>query len=316
METATAAYVLILFNSERITAIATNNAYGDNYRFDLFRHKSTQVDDRLPMIITDAATNFCVGGVWTSDFGRSDAIVWWEDGTITALERDGFTHATVLGTNGEILVGRRSKVGDLRASVWDTDGHLISDLDPIGMAFSQAEDIANDGTICGIAGNKVTGDAYIWTDPDERQGQWLTKPGWATDSWAYGVASRGLVVGEASNLNRTRPILWLDNQVLELADLLGSALETNEAGQIVGWTKNPDNPLTTIGVMWYLNGGLTPVDLNNLIEPTPNIQIITAYDIDDRGNIAVECLNLDTNKLIGGVLVNSQGITSNGNRTP
>src|SRR5262249_12022527 len=108
----------------------------------------------------------------------------------------------------------------------------------------------------------------------------------------YDVNNRGVVAGQAQtstldttctgSVQETKPVLWVNGQILELptfaGDLDGNAVEINDHGQAVGSSGNCPDFGTAHAVLWE-NGTVT--DLGNFGGTMNNV----ATDINNRGQV-------------------------------
>lgn len=281
----------------RVTALGGTTAYGDltlaPTAINIWRGSGTSmaVTGGYPSVVYDSDGRFAVG--YSADMASmtSEALMWTPDGNVTVCDRTGWRHACILGAGGGAYVGRVIDGPSVRAARWDSEGALTV-IHPSGYSWSLAEDASSTGVIVGVADD--TG--VVWTGI--RTVYALPSPAWASvQSWPHAINADGIVVGEASSKDRTRPVAWIGGEPVNIADCLGVALDINDSGVAVGWA---GDGLSSFGAVWSLPASCEPVDLNTLVDHR-GLSIVAAYAISQSGNIGVQC-NVG-GQSVGGVLV-------------
>jgi probable HAF family extracellular repeat protein len=163
---------------------------------------------------------------------------------------------------------------------------IMTDLGTLGGTLGAAISLNNRGQVAGysnLAGNTVT-HAFLWDAKNGMKdlgtlGGTSIGVGWLNDS--------GEVVGASYTANDQfiHATLWRDGEVIDLGTADGfcgsTAQAVNAAGQIVGDTFTCDGSIDH-AAMWDHGSA---VDLNTLIPPNSSLTLITAWNINDRGEI-------------------------------
>jgi probable HAF family extracellular repeat protein len=173
--------------------------------------------------------------------------------------------------------------------LWE-NGKMI-DLGTLGGTCGQAWALNNRGQVVGysdLAGDNAGVHAFLW---DQKGGmQDLGTLGGATGV-GISINDAGDVVGGDSLADGSgRSFLWRHGVMTDLGTVVGAnidsqALSINSRRQIVG------NLLDNVfgneigGFLWEDGGPM--VDLSTLIPPNPDLQLDHAFQINDRGEIAV-----------------------------
>jgi probable HAF family extracellular repeat protein len=164
----------------------------------------------------------------------------------------------------------------------------IVDLGSFGGTCGEAVFINNHRQIVGtsnLAGNQ-TYHAFLWEHGAMRD---LGTLG-GDNSEAYWISDSGLVVGRAdtSPQNTIHHAFLLKDGVMIDLGVLGSCLHStafsvNSRGQVVGDTGDCPNGG---GPSFFSENGEPMVDINTLVVPGSDLEIVDAYDINERGEIA------------------------------
>jgi probable HAF family extracellular repeat protein len=153
--------------------------------------------------------------------------------------------------------------------------------DPDGVAFG----INNQGLAVGYSGTCTAANyGVVWENGTATALPDLGDPG----AIAYAINSHGQIVGQAVNSDGT-PLaaLWQNNTATSLGPLLPGdvasfATSINNRGQVVGSSFNSENSWSR-GLIWQ--NGVT-IDLNTLFPASSHLFVISASNINDRGQIA------------------------------
>jgi probable HAF family extracellular repeat protein len=216
----------------------------------------------------------------------------------------GFSGVATSINNGDAAVGFAYLNASNRHAFLYRDG-VLTDIGSFG-GYSGATDINDGGTIVGFASNSVFGIAHAFsysdgtmTDIDPFGGASFT----TSESYARSVNNRGDVVGEGliAAGSAFHGFLNRNGSVTDLGTLPAGrnsyAKGISDNGVIVG---TADVPYTTtcfdiftgqpysctqykLSAFLYANG--TMIDLNNLLPSNSGWELITAFDINNRGQI-------------------------------
>ncbi len=155
--------------------------------------------------------------------------------------------------------------------------------DPDGVAYG----INNQGQAVGYSGTCTAANyAVVWENGTATPLPDLGDPG----AIAYAINSHGQIVGQAVNSDGT-PLaaLWHNNTVTALGGLLPGDIATfatsiNNRGEVVGSAFNSNSGASwSHGLLWR-NGVMT--DLNTVFPASSHLYVISASNINERGQIA------------------------------
>jgi probable HAF family extracellular repeat protein len=264
--------------------------------------------------------NFCVYGT-----GKQCLTFLWDFGVMTPLPTLGGTNSTYGAINnlGEVAGiaetnqstscntgvaanGTGPQVLNFEAVVWGPAAGQIRELSPLpGDTVGMAIGINDGGQAVGASGScantvvpgfAAAPHAVLW----ERDGTPHSLPslgGSEPDTTVLGagtfgcsINNAGIVAGQATlSDNKTwHPVLWQDGIVSDLGvlqgDLVGIAAGINNRGEVVGASVSAPGPATgnPRAYVWR-NGVMT--DLNSLVPATSPLYLLTAFAINDSGEI-------------------------------
>ncbi|HKV80245.1 MAG TPA: hypothetical protein VJP02_19005 [Candidatus Sulfotelmatobacter sp.] len=220
----------------------------------------------------------------------------WKKGHMSALPTVGGNNgqASAINNRGEVVGYAETAVVDpgcppfktTSAVLWEKGKALALPLigtDPDGFANG----INNQGQAVGYSGNCVAAlHAVVWRNGTAFPLQDL---GVARSNIANAINSLGQIVGQVRKADDSARIaaLWQPDGTLtvlsnQLGDHRSFATGINNRGQVVGSTIDDGNNWSH-GFIWQ-NGVLT--DLNTLISGDSNLSIISASNINERGQIS------------------------------
>ncbi|HMF20083.1 MAG TPA: hypothetical protein VKE98_22945, partial [Gemmataceae bacterium] len=239
----------------------------------------------------------------------------WEKGQMTPLPPfpGGFSsYATGVNNRGDVVGWAENGVHDptcnpafqilqFRAVIWRRDG-TMQELPPLpGDSTSAATAINDRGEVvgisgdCGVAVGSVSArHAVLWEHGLPRDLGNIGGDAWNTPT---AINDRGVIVGFANIAPGTarnfEAFIWTRAEGMKSlgkfpGDLRSEALGINEKGQVVGLSRG--GPFVFRAFLWE-DGTLT--DLNSLTLPGSPF-LLFGGDIDERGRIVGEALNLDT----------------------
>ncbi len=244
----------------------------------------------------------------------------WQNGQMTALPPfpGGYSsYATGVNNRGQVVGWAENGVHDptcdpafqvlqFRAVIWQPNG-TMQELPPLpGDSTSAATAINDHGQVvgisgdCGVAVGSVSAKhAVLW-----QNGVPIDLGNIGGDAWNTPTAinNQGTIVGFANVAPGTartfEAFIWSQAGGMKslgkiAGDLRSEALGINEKGQIVGLSRG--GPFLFRAVLWE-NNKLT--DMNSLIVPGSPF-LLLAGDIDQRGRIVGEALDLDTDESPG-----------------
>lgn len=203
---------------------------------------------------------------------------------------------------------------DFEAVVWGPLPHQIRELPPlpgdtVGMAFAINDSSQVVGALGTCANTVLPGfatapHAVLW----ERDGIAHSLPnlgGLAPDTTVLGVGNvaeainnHGIIAGQSTLPNNKvwHPVLWENDKISDLGvlpgDLVGAALNINDRGEVVGASISAPGPSSgnPRAFLWR-NGVMT--DLNTLIPANSPLYLLTAFAINDSGEIVGFGVNED-----------------------
>ncbi|MDQ2864597.1 MAG: hypothetical protein M3R51_00060 [Candidatus Eremiobacteraeota bacterium] len=266
------------------------------------------------------AENFC-------GFASSDlcAGFQWKNNVLTPLPTLGGNNSFAAGVNDAAsIVGfaetatRDAACGspqvlDYFATIWKADGHPHALPPAQGDAVSQAVSIDSAGDAVGASGpcgppNNLgygTAHALLWKQgapPTD-----LGNLGGSTANLATAINDRGDVVGQSAVTGNTtyHAFRWQQGSISDIGTLPGDesseALGVNDKTQIVG--SSCDAGGTCRGFIWQ-NGGIADL---NLLVPHSQLYVTYAGDINDRGWIVGQAVDLKTGRAPAVLLIPTQG---------
>lgn len=252
--------------------------------------------------VHDINENNIVGGYAYWDYGRWEAAIWAEDGSVTVLgglweQFPGLSEVKGINDAGVAVGASSSDTSLARPFVWTAESGMV-DLGTLGGSQGAATAIDNAGLIIGIAftaDNKER--AVIWEDGEISPLGVL--PG-GTLAEALDINEQGLIVGcadigpttDEDPLLRLHPVRW---DVSTAADAPPAAVDLgvpfaggqayavaiNNLGQIVGNGEDPAQP-GDYYFPWIWEGGVMTL-LQDLIPPDSPWILYQVTDINDNG---------------------------------
>lgn len=229
------------------------------------------------------------------------------------------TIATGVNDNG-VIVGWALNPGSLSYTAFKYDSTGISQVlpsrDPIGL-LSQAEDINNSGQIIGYYSPEGGGAIHAFVSNNGTLTDLGAPQGYKT-SFANAINDSGMIVGYAtmdvSGIGFGQAFVYETGTFKMLGTLGGTYSEAdgiNNIGEIVGMASTTDGPMHAFV---YQDGVM--IDLNSLLPPDSGWQLISAADINEKGQIvgygllngAKHAFLLDTSTSIPQITLGSLGI--------
>ncbi len=201
----------------------------------------------------------------------------WQDGQFADMGsalKNNVSEAFHINDKGQV-VGYFAANGT-HAFLWQ-DGQL-TDINPFNSSYSIATSINNRGQVVGFA---CEGPNLY--PPSCEEHIFLWENGQATDLGVLhgpvlfpSISNKGEIVGSSTDINNlSRPFLWRNGQISDLGTFMGdpegAALDINDKGQIVGWSKSSTG---SHAVLWQ-KGQI--IDLGVLDSSVPPCQSITTY---------------------------------------
>lgn len=220
------------------------------------------------------------GSAWTSAGARA---VVWSDGLYRNLGTLGGpdSYATAISDSGVVVGGSTLPNGEGRAFLYRAGSMTSIGMLP-GYTWSAAYAVNDAAQVVGygLAGGVFR--ALSWTP-----GSGMRELGTLGGPSSYGMAvnAPGTIVGHASTVSGyLHAFLYTSGVMRDLGTLSGGssyAYGINSAGDIVGYSqgssRNSRAFLWTEGLM---------LDLNTVLAPAPGWELLEAYAINDRGQIA------------------------------
>jgi probable HAF family extracellular repeat protein len=253
------------------------------------------------------AEDFCLNGVPNTCLGFD-----WRNGVMHALPTLGGNNGAALANNslGDIVGTAETatqnpscvapQVFDHEAVLWDRRTHRASQLPNLTGDIAAAALAINDwgdavgasGAVCAPAIGKYSQHAVLWHNGVPTS---LPTLGGSKHNVALAINDRGQIAG-ASDLPGDavrHAVLWHKGALIDLGtlpgDVLAVAFGMNNWGQVVGMSEDASG--NDRAFLWQ-NGVM--IDLNSLIPPSSNLYLFFAGDINDRGVISGEAVDLTT----------------------
>jgi probable HAF family extracellular repeat protein len=224
--------------------------------------------------------------------------VLWHDGVMHDLGTLGTgNNATALFVNnlGQVAgesstnTSADSPTGNLTQHPFFWDGGKMVDLGTLGGTVSVPFSMNILGQVIGnslLDGDQIL-HAFVW---DRKNGlkDLGTLPGesLAVANW---INDQGEIVGNGDFFGGGHSILWKNGKMIDLGLLPGDcgseALVINAKSQIIG-NSTPDCSSDGAAVLW--ENGEAPVNLNTLISPASNVNVVFPVSLNDLGEIAAD----------------------------
>lgn len=207
---------------------------------------------------------------------------------------------------GTAVNGTGPQVLDFEAVMWGPSPGQIRELAPpapdtVGMAYgiNDSGQVVGATGLCGntvLPGFAAAPHAVMW-DADGTVHTLPNLGGSAPDTTvlgpgnlAFAINNHGIIAGQSALSNNTtfHPVLWQDEIIADLGvlpgDLVGASLDLNNRGDVVGASVSAPGPATgnPRAFLWQ-NGVMT--DLNTLVPADSPLYLLTAFAINDSGDI-------------------------------
>lgn len=223
----------------------------------------------------------------------------YAEGKLTELDILGASnsYATAINDSGQVAGGYMTGK-DVRAYLYGNGA--ATDLGTLGGSFATANGINGAGHVVGFSNldDSATFLAHAFLYADGVMTDLGTMAG-ASLSEATAINDRGQITGHGWVQGSQHAFLYEAGVMRDLGTLGGRysfAYDINNAGQIVGWSNDPDN----LGSLAFLYDGISMLNLNSLIDPNAGWTLLEARAINDRGQIAAYGCRAE---LCGGVLL-------------
>lgn len=277
--------------------------------------------------IAETATVNPSGEAWscsaffpTTTYHECEAFVW-HDGVMHALPTFGGPDGFAAGSNsrGQVVGWAEDSYHDptcvspqvyqFRAALWNGHTGALTELPPLpGDATSAATDINDRGVAVGISGScDVAVGAYSaahvvkWVHGTPVELPTLGAPAWNTPN---AINGRGEVVGFVNQAGTEGdafdPVAvdWAPSGALQVLGVLpggalSEALGVNGAGEVVG-----ESCTASFACSGFVVDHGEMYDLQDLVAGAPGIQIISANDVNNRGQITGQAYDAATGALV------------------
>jgi probable HAF family extracellular repeat protein len=235
----------------------------------------------------------------------------WVDGRKTAMPTLGGNNGSASGVNdwGQAVGWAENdtvdpnciapQVLDYKAVIWNPWTHKIRELPAFpGDSVAGALAINDYGQVVGTSGSCAPISPAIGVHPvlwENGRVTNLGSLGGVTSNVAYGINNRGQVVGISGLPGdaTAHAFFWQNGTMTDLGTLPGDvfsvAFSINNKSQVVG--ESCDANFNCRAFLWQ-NGLM--VDLNTLIPPDSSLYLLSANDLNDRGEIAGQAFQQST----------------------
>jgi probable HAF family extracellular repeat protein len=211
----------------------------------------------------------------------ADAVIW-QNGQFKSLGSSVAAYANAINDQGHV-VGSAIFVETLPFQAWIWTGTVMN---PLGAHLSFATDINNTGKVVGLFDdNKGRSEGFLWDNGNSVflphiQGNYVIPIAINNSDQILVKASKALSL----HLLQNNAFTQIDS--LSAYHIEGNAL--NNRGQIVGFAEHgtPQSGSIYSGFIWQ--NGVTSY-LEDLIDPSLNIRISQAFDINNNGQIIAYC---------------------------
>lgn len=182
-------------------------------------------------------------------------VALWEGTTLTALDGFGGNNSQAFGMSSAGVVVGMSRYpgggpGSDRAFIWTTPGPMIQ-LPDAGYTSSWALAINDAGVIVGSVWSSITGNRAVrWLPPATVGGVYTMEEFGLVNSRAWDINNAGEIVGQYQTGSYIHAFYWINGRTKDLPDLVhnSGARAINENGEVVGWSRLPNNYLHA--VLW------------------------------------------------------------------
>lgn len=213
----------------------------------------------------------------------------WQNGAIQDLGTLGGSDALPNYVNERGQIAGFSYTSNMAVDPFLWENGTMIDLGTLGGSFYAQQGLNNRGQVVGttyLAGDVIR-HGFLWD-----RGSLLDLGTLGGDnSEAFWISDSGLVVGRADfsvQSTNHHAFLWKNGVMTDLGTLgpclNSTAYSVNSNGQVVGDTG--DCPGGGGGASFFSQRGEPMVDLNTLVLPGSDLEVVDAYDINDRGEIA------------------------------
>jgi probable HAF family extracellular repeat protein len=188
---------------------------------------------------------------------------------------------------------------DVEAVLWTPINNRIQELPPYpGDSVGAAVGINDSGQAVGATGScgpvspALGAHAVLWENGQVKN---LGSLGGALSNVAYAINNRGQVVGlsDLSGDTTAHAFLWQNGTMTDLGTLPGdffsAAFSINNKAQVAG--ESCDVNFDCRAFLWQKG---TMTDLNTLIPPNSSLYLLSANDLNDRGEIVGEAFDQST----------------------
>jgi probable HAF family extracellular repeat protein len=225
-----------------------------------------------------------VSGVGYTNILAANAFVY-SNGKMTDLGTFGGYNSAAFGINNSgTVVGYADLTGNFATHAFQYDGNKLNDLGTLGGNFSSANAINNAGQIAGVS-NTMDGKLHAFIYTSGVMTDLGTLGGAYSD--AYGINASGTVVGVSYlSTHGQRHAFMSDGKTMTDLGALGGNISVaygiNTSGEIVGMcSAAPGSHNNTA----FLYTGGQMIDLNTVLPPDSGWYLVSAYAINDKGQI-------------------------------